>query len=200
MQNIINLFPVLDAPSLHSVDDEPSMFGDFYFMEKEIWNQIKEYEGFYDISSFGKVKSKTRKWKISNDSEIAQNLNKDGYLTVHLSKFGVAKRFMVHRLVCLSFIANPKNKSEVNHKNGIKTDNRLENLEWATSSENKKHAFDTGLQVSKKGILHPKSKLSEKDVLEIRDSNDKIKNISKKYGIGIRQVFAIRSKKYWKHL
>lgn len=69
----------------------------------------------------------------------------DGYLSIRLNKNGKRYKFKVHRLVAMNYIANPENKSQVNHINGIKKDNSFENLEWCTPSENMIHAYKTGL-------------------------------------------------------
>ena len=121
---------------------------------KEIWKDIKGYEGCYQISNFGRVKSIPRiistgcnslkSWKGRIMKLTVDSL---GYLAVHLSKGGKAKMYKVHRLVASSFLLNSDNKPQINHKNGIKTDNRIKNLEWCTPSENIKHAFDNGLKV-----------------------------------------------------
>lgn len=102
---------------------------------------INGYENIYSIDKNGIIKSYHRK-KVS---VLKPYINKDGYYTTDLSKNKVRKKFLVHRLVGLNFIPNPENKPEINHKNGIKTDNRIENLEWTTRSENELHAYKTGL-------------------------------------------------------
>lgn len=110
----------------------------------EIWKDIEEYAGLYQISNTGNIVSlnfnNTGKRKMLK----LQNMTA-GYLKATLTKYGIQRQFSVHRLVALHFIPNINNKREVNHKNGIKTDNRVENLEWVTSSENKYHAVKNGL-------------------------------------------------------
>ncbi|MBP3619849.1 MAG: HNH endonuclease [Clostridia bacterium] len=104
-------------------------------MEKEIWKEIRNYEGLYMISSYGKVKSlgnnKTKKEKI-----LKPQKNKNGYLKVCLYSNGKMKQLYVHRLVAEAFIPNPNNLTQLNHKSEIKTQNNVDNLEWCTYEYN----------------------------------------------------------------
>ena len=118
----------------------------------EIWKDIKNYEVIYQISSMGRVKSlpKKRRYGAGYQEEMfLKGKNNQGYLQVNLYNVNGMKSYQVHRLVAQTFIENLENKKEVNHKNGVKTDNRVENLEWVTPKENIKHAWDTGLMKSK---------------------------------------------------
>jgi len=132
--------------------------------KKEIWMPIHNYEGLYDISSFGRVRI-VRKCKVKSSGNCYLNKIKTpglskrgkGYFYVNLSKGGVKKTMRHHRLVALAFIPNPENKPEVNHKDGNSRNNNVENLEWCTELENVKHAWETGLS-NCIGKNHPKSK------------------------------------------
>lgn len=134
-------------------------------MEEEIWKDIPEYEGLYQVSNFGRVKGLKRevscRWnnnKKLSEKHLKTLTYKVGYEYIYLSKNGIRVRYKVHRIVAKTFIPNPENKREVNHKNGIKSDNMVTNLEWVTSRENQLHAFKNGLQVAKNGKEHHLSK------------------------------------------
>lgn len=118
---------------------------------KEIWKDIKGYNGVYQVSTKGRVRSFNRhgKGEYRNDEpkilkSYIPKSNISPYARVSLCSDKM-RPTPVHRLVAETFIPNPENKPEVNHINGIKTDNRVENLEWVTRSENSKHAHKTGL-------------------------------------------------------
>lgn len=142
----------------------------------EQWKDIIGWEGFYKGSSLGRLKSLQRfyfrngihKCKV-NEKILKQSFDEDGYLLCGLSINNKVISRRVHNILAQVFIPNPENKSQVNHINGIKTDNRVWMLEWNTNAENTKHAYDIGLNISKKGSMSHRSKLSEKDVLEIKE-------------------------------
>jgi hypothetical protein len=92
-------------------------------------------------SNTGNIKSMPRKFTIKRERVLVPQKKIRGYLGVYL--FG--KNYRVHRLIAETFIPNPQNKTQINHKNNIKSDNRVENLEWCTAKENIKHSFDTGI-------------------------------------------------------
>lgn len=146
---------------------------------KEIWKPVKGYEGRYEVSNLGNVRSLPWIQKHSSGGKsflrkgrnikIRVGVAFNGYSNVMLDNNSLYH----HRVVAIAFIPNPENKPFINHKNGIKTDNRIENLEWVTRSENAKHSFKIGLQ-SNKGENHPQHKLTW----------DLVESIRKRYSTG----------------
>lgn len=120
-------------------------------LDGEIWKEIKGYEGKYAVSNMGRVKS----FVYSSEGRFLSNKYSRGYNLVVFVTGSVRKSIKIARLVAEAFIPNPENKKIVNHKNGIKSDDRLENLEWATHSENTQHAHDMGLIRRVIGKNHP---------------------------------------------
>jgi hypothetical protein len=108
----------------------------------EIWKDIKGYEGRYEISNLGNVRS----IRLTKSVILKASDRGNGYLAVSLCMNNIKTTKNIHSLIAQAFIPNISNKREINHINGIKTDNRIENLEWCTSSENSKHAYQIGLQ------------------------------------------------------
>jgi hypothetical protein len=111
----------------------------------------------YSVTEDGKVlNNKTNR-------ELKPIINSNGYYAVGLCNKGKVAMTLIHRLVASAFLINSNNKKEVNHINGIKTNNRIENLEWATRSENMKHAFKNGLKIiTNKQIQESRKRLSKK--------------------------------------
>lgn len=136
-------------------------------LPNEIWKPIKGYEGLYDISNMGRVKSLSR--TIYNEGNYAKQFKSkekilksvddgNGYMKVFLYNDGHRKHYKVHRLVAEAFILNPKNKPEINHIDGNKMNNVYSNLEWCDRSYNVKHAWDTGLKIKKTGSQNHRSR------------------------------------------
>lgn len=119
-----------------------------------MWKEIPGTQGIYSISDSGEVKNNR------TDKTIKQSFYKNGYLGVGIVINGKQKRYRVHRLVAMTFLENPEKKTQVNHKDGNKTNNSVSNLEWATPQENMRHAYANGLKeinYSQKGYKNPKA-------------------------------------------
>ena len=148
---------------------------------KEIWKDVKDYEGLYQVSNLGRIK---RKSKI-----IKNGIDTKGYCYVNLSKNGIVKNVRVHRIVAISFIPNIENKKEINHIDGNKQNNCVSNLEWATHKENIKHAIKTNLlpkekliELSKLGVEKNKKQVAQiknNVIIAIFDSTSKAYRITK---------------------
>lgn len=140
---------------------------------KEIWKTIIGYSD-YKISNYGNIKSNERIIKSGRgyglhkiELKILKLIkNPDGYLVVNLYNNSLIKQFKVHRLVAHAFLSNIHNKPEVNHKDGNKQNNNVNNLEWNTYSENRKHAYKMGLH-SQKGERNNASKITNNEVFSI---------------------------------
>jgi len=145
-------------------------------METEVWKSVVGYEGKYEVSNLGSVRSLPRPIERFVNGNLCVyfkkgrilKLNSSGsnYLRVELCLTGIRKKHYVHRLVAEAFIPNPTNLPCVNHKYGDKTDNKSTNLQWCSYSENNQHAIDTGLSLRVGETCHL-SKLSEQQVLDI---------------------------------
>lgn len=168
-------------------------------MKTERWKTIPGWET-YQISNIGRVKSIDRVMRHVRSGKLivcrkvgkilSVNIRKKGYPRVGLTVNRVVYPMDVHRLLALAFIPNPKNKPEVNHKNGIKTDFSIENLEWVTSKENRKHASDNRLI---------KSKLSAEDVFTIRFlKNDmKTSELAAFFNVSVSTIYVTKTNRIW---
>lgn len=117
---------------------------------EEVWKDIDGYEGLYQVSNMGKVRSLKR--NNTNGKILRKCINKRGYEVVYFSKGNKKYAQRVHRLVAIAFIPEAKNKPQVNHIDGNKLNNCMNNLEWCTQSENIKHAYDNNLYANQRNI------------------------------------------------
>ena len=164
----------------------------------EIWLDIEGYEGEYQGSSEGRVKS----LKFGRETFLKGWKNFQGYQQVILRKGGVRRTHNVHRIIAQLFIPNPKNKPCINHVNSKRADNRVENLEWCTAKENMQHCIRQG-RFSKdmslayaKGISRSLAKLTEEDILEIQrlyapKTEFNANGLAKRFGIFKSAIFEI---------
>lgn len=135
------------------------------FSMEEIWKDVKGYEGIYKVSNLGMVKRLStevfcRAWKKRRVKEkvLKPCINTHGYYALNLSHKNKKAPQRLHRIIASAFVPNPENKKEVNHKDGNKLNNALDNLEWVTHRENGIHAYENGLNYSAKGADNSLSK------------------------------------------
>lgn len=163
--------------------NEIKLVEDFEYQLVEEWRDIEGYEGLYQISNYGRVKS----FHFGRESILKNQVMKKGYLYVSLFKNHIHKKFLVHILVAKAFIPNPDGKNEVNHKFGDKKDNRAIALEWVTSKENIRSAYELGL--IKLGSERFNAKLTDDDIRYIRknykfrDKENNMEAFSKKFNV-----------------
>lgn len=180
--------------------------------EVEIWKGVNGFEDSYEISNKSRVRSIDR--TIINSIGSVYNLKGrilnpmnpiNRYPYVCITDNGVRTNKTIHRMVAEAFIPNPDNKPQVNHINGIKTDNRVENLEWCTPSENGLHAYKTNLSTPLYGSKSPSSVLKEKDILSIKRLFRMNKDfhrgkVALKLGVNINTIVSIIKNRNWNHL
>lgn len=175
--------------------------------ENEVWKPVVGYEGRYEVSDMGRVKSIER-WRpngpvsgyLMKEKMLSINLNEHGYALVNLTDGKKHASDRVHRLLAKAFIPNPENKREVNHKNFIRHDNVLDNLEWATSKENKAHAHLHGRYDVGEDSFH--AKLTRDQVIDIKQrlaAGERNASIWRDYAHTISQVTIcdIKSGRSW---
>lgn len=162
---------------------------------------IKNFEGLYKVSDTGEVLSLKREngYGSRNEDRVRKLSIKKGYVTVALSKDKKLRYFLVHRLVAEAFIPNPRKLPQINHKNGNKLDNRVDNLEWCDQAWNQTHARKNGLQGGEKTNT---AKLSERDVRAIRKLYPRInsRELAEAFGVGQSTVCKIINIEYWKYV
>ena len=156
--------------------------------------EINGYKNLYWIDENGIIINR-------HGRKLKTHLNTHGYPVVGLSKNNSKKIFSIHRLIAEAFIPNPENKPHINHKDGIKTNHNINNLEWCTPSENMLHAFKIGLKNHKGENNNANRKLSNLQVQEIRDKYITKKysqtKLAREYSITQAQISYIISKKRW---
>lgn len=153
---------------------------------------IVGYEGLYEFDEELNVYNK------KTGKSMKPYLDKDGYAIINLKQ----KHRKVHRLIAITFIPNPDNKPEVNHINGIRNDNRIENLQWVTRTENNRHSWTLGNQCNK-GEKHPQSKLTNqivKEIFELTELGWTQQKIADKINLHQSTISDVLRKKTWSHI
>lgn len=186
--------------------------GDFVkiIIMNEIWKDISTYEGIYQVSSMGHVKSLDRlakdRWgggRLIYGKMITIQCDMHGYRYVHLYKNSKGRNCKVHLLVAKAFIENINNLPFINHIDGDKSNNCINNLEWCTQSENEKHAHQIGLK-NHKGENHPRNRFTNDDILEMRRLFDIEKLNQREIGrimnINYKTVHKIVHRQRWAHI
>jgi hypothetical protein len=176
---------------------------------KEIWKDIKGYEGIYQVSNRARIKRLERiirKKGDVNHTKLNEIIMKQsdcrGYKVVGLTKESKKRRYYVHRLVATAFLLNEYELPCINHKDGCKSNNNLKNLEWCTAAENRNHALLTGLARSVTGSDHGNAKFIEHDI-KIIFKMAKFISMSKIaliYGVQTNAISDILQRKTWKHV
>jgi hypothetical protein len=173
----------------------------------EEWRAVPGYEGFYDVSSEGRVRSlprvvrSGRGWTTTIHDKILRERRTNGYVGVNLCRDGQRTMTAVHRVVGFAFLGLTASM-QVNHLNGVKTDNRVENLEVVTSQENIAHACRTGLR-DLRGTKNHKARLSAADVLTIRArlaNGESQSAIARDYPVKVACIAKIERGTIWRHV
>ena len=159
--------------------------------------------GYY-VTDQGEVYSKNYNRRIGVDRKLKPEIANNGYLRYTIWVKGKRTRFLAHRLIAIVLIENPKNLKYVNHKNSIRTDNRVDNLEWCTMSDNIKHGYSDGFLIPTQGELHGNHILTEQQVLRVRKmyvprkfSQEKVAEL---FGVKRGCIKDIVERKTWKHI
>lgn len=164
----------------------------FFIMETEIWKDVKDYEGFYQISSYGNIRSLNKRVIINNKECIIDRIKllkkrkcKQGYEIITITYNKKVKCFKIHRLVAQAFLENINNKRCVNHKDFNKSNNNIINLEWVTNKENTKHFYEFGNPYNRNGKNNGRSKkiidTSTKIIYDTIQEASKLYNYSQPY-------------------
>ena len=162
-------------------------------MEYEVWKPVPHYEGYYEISNTGRLRSvdkevasKAGSKQFRKGMDITPGIRERGYKCWTFYKNGIGKTIDIHRLVAEAFIPNPENKPQVNHKDGNKLNNNVSNLEWVTNQENIKHAVQHKLHDVPSGTANKLSVLTAdivRDARKRRAKGERVSDLAKEYGV-----------------
>lgn len=166
---------------------------------QELWKSIDEYDGLYEVSNFGRIRSLKR--ATTKGIVLRQKAYHGGYMCVCLCKDNKRSTKSVHRLVALAFVPNPYGKPEVNHIDGIRYNNRADNLEWVTRSENERHAFQVlGKEPNRPWAGKPRKfarVFSDAEVIAIRSDKRPSRQVADGYGVSKTTILNIRKRKIY---
>jgi len=175
----------------------------------EEWRDIPDYEGYYQASNLGHIRSLDRFQAFTDRGTDCVRFHKgkilhsyqekNGYLRVHLRSGNMPRRWGVHQLIALTFLPHPSfDKAQINHKNGIRVDNHISNLEWVTPKENAYHSSEI-LDNHKRGTRNHNCKLTEDQVRLIRKERptSSLHKMAKQYNVSIYVIYAICCRKTW---
>lgn len=183
----------------------------------EIWKPVIGHEDKYEVSNLGNVRSIDRTveqvscqgtpcTRRLKGKQLKPKTTQFGYYSVNLYTVSSGRSdTFIHRIVAEAFIPNPEGKTQVNHINGIKKDNRIENLEWVTPSENVQHSYSIGIHKVSTGENHGLTKISEEDVRFIRENFKKrdpiygATGLGKRFGVCPQTVLNIVNQKTWQY-
>lgn len=162
----------------------------------EIWKDITGYEGKYQVSTSGSIRN------ILKNNQLKPSPDTKGYTRVNLWKDGSYKTKKIHRLVAEVFLKNDNDYAQVNHIDGDKSNNNIDNLEWCDQSYNIKHAYANNL-LSKKGTKNARATIDEKTAIDIKNmllGNLTHREIADIFQVSIHVVANIKNKKAWAYL
>lgn len=175
----------------------------------ETWAPISGFGNAYSVSTMGNVQRTSPKllrhrkcdpWLNFSPTPCSQSKNPGGYMQVRIGPAGAQKTVSVHKLVAVTFIQNPNGFMEINHIDGNKENNRVDNLEWTTRSKNLKHAVSMGLLSIARGEEHANAKLDNAAVLKIRNSGIPAKELAASLGVSLSLIYLVKQRKIWRHL
>jgi hypothetical protein len=176
----------------------------------EIWKDIEGYEGLYQVSNYGNINSLDRYvnhrggLKRQKGMPKKKQPHKEGYWSIFLSKNGIAKSYLIHRLVAIAFIPNPENKLQVNHKDLNRANTHVDNLEWCTNQENAIHGRENNKdRQCISGENHYKSILTSVDVvkiLELKSIGIRQKELAAIFGVSRTTIYDVVNAKSWRSL
>lgn len=170
--------------------------------EQEEWKPIPGYEGWYSASTLGRIR-RDRRGVGTHAGRILKPLKGfHGYVRIFLNRHGIHRQFAVHRLVCAAFFGPCPEGYEVNHKHGIKHDNRITELEYVTRGENNRHAYQTGLTQMRHGEMAPGARLTKADVIQIRQllKTMPVKHVADRFGVARGTVSDIKHGLTWRRV